>query len=105
MLDDFTDLRVLVTRKLRSHGLDEPVFAAYVIKKWDELKNNQQKLKKILKFSRAAKFKNGAIYVEVDNSQVSQEIKMREKEILKLLNKLIGEDVINLIRLRVGKNE
>lgn len=88
------DIKSVLDSFLRKTGLDKPVLQNRALVVWNDVVGDA-----VAKRTTPEEVKHGTLVVKVDTPVWRNELSLRKQEILKALNRHLGKQVINDIRL------
>jgi len=80
----------------------EPAFSKFVkaVKENDVVEKFQEIFPEISKIAKAVDVKNGALFLEVENSVWKSELNLKKNILIERINKFFDEQIINSIRFK-----
>ncbi|MFQ6675088.1 MAG: DUF721 domain-containing protein [Fidelibacterota bacterium] len=88
------DIKSVLEKFLRKTGMDKPVLQNRALVVWNEVVGDT-----VAGRAQPEEVKHGVLVVKVDTPVWRNELSLRKSEIVKALNRAIGESVIKDIRL------
>jgi predicted nucleic acid-binding Zn ribbon protein len=93
----FNDLKSLLPKSIQRSGIYKRVEASQIIDQFNKFKDEILP-GHISSKAQAMYVKNKVLYIASLSSLVTQELKFKESDIIKLLNEYFGREVINKLR-------
>ncbi len=94
-----TDLSALIPRVLGDLGMQESLRIASIASRWEEAVGSE-----IARHCQPSSLRGDVLAATVDSSVWSQQLQLRQPEILAALRRVMGEQAPTGLRFRVGYN-
>ncbi|MBR1687640.1 MAG: DUF721 domain-containing protein [Prevotella sp.] len=92
---DVKELKDVLMRTLRAQGLETPLLQRRLVLAWPEVAGEM-----VAAYTDGAYIYNQTLYVRLTNPALRADLSMRRQELVELLNKKVGNQVIADIRFK-----
>jgi len=93
-------IKKILSQNIRQAGIGRQVLAAKAVEEFDKILSEMFG-KSILKKARGLHLKNKVLTMSCLSSVLTQEIYLKQKKIIKELNKRLGGEAVNVLKFRM----